>query len=94
VLALTGEAGELAVGLEESLLHQVRRLDLDPQGGTDQRAGNQLQIIAIELQQAADHRRVAATRLLDQLLGHRFARHRRASSCADALRPSIVGPPS
>ena len=93
-LALAREASELAVGLEERLLHQVRRLELDPQCDADQRAGHQPQIVAIQLQQAAERRRVAAAGLGDQLIGDRFARRHRASPCAGALRPSLVGPPS
>jgi hypothetical protein len=37
-LALTGELGKLAVGLQERFLNQVRGLKLDPERGTDQRS--------------------------------------------------------
>ena len=69
------KSGEFAVGLEERLLDQVRRLELDPQGDADQRPGDQSQIVAIKLQQRAQRGFVAAAGLRDQLIGNRFACH-------------------
>jgi hypothetical protein len=63
------ELAELPGGLEERLLDEVGGIEPDPQRLADQRAGDQPQVVAIELQEPAQRGGVAGAGLLQEQLG-------------------------
>ena len=85
-LASPCELGELAVGLQERFLNQVRRLELDPQSAADQRAGHQPQVVAVKLKKFSPCRRAALAGLIQQPFGSGIIPHNRSPPAASRLR--------
>jgi hypothetical protein len=77
--------------LQEGLLDQVRRLQLDPQRGTDERARHQSQVVAVELQEPPQRILISIAGPLQEPSGHGIVPHITPHKSVNPPRNLITG---